>query len=83
MKKNLYRSSTIPFTSEEKSEKLLLEKMGVTKSEFQEIYLQYGVDASRLLELMQLSKYLFVYTGKVEGRCEPCMMLNFLKIANY
>ncbi|HEU4632983.1 MAG TPA: hypothetical protein VFS22_03300 [Flavisolibacter sp.] len=57
---------------EKASEKILTEKMGLTRGEFREINDVYGVNASRLLELMQLSKYQFVFPGKVPGQCEPC-----------
>jgi hypothetical protein len=46
------------------------------------VYLKYGVSAARLLELMQLSKYQFVYTGKMEGLCEPCMMISKIQPSN-
>ena len=75
----LPQSSSIVFSTEKKSEKLLLQKMGLSKKEFHEIYLRYGVHASKLLELMQLSKYQFVYTGRAAGQCEPCMMISKLK----
>jgi len=44
----------------------------MSKREVREVYLKYGVTASKLVELMQLSKYQFIYNGKVEGICEPC-----------
>ena len=59
-------------TSEKDSQKLLIEKMGLSKKEFHEITDFYGVSASKLLEIMQLSKYQFIFTGKVPGQCEPC-----------
>lgn len=71
MKNTAKNSSTSP--AEKKSASLLMEKMGLTKKEFQEINSKYGVPASRLLEIMQLSKYQFIYTGKVPGQCEPCI----------
>jgi len=42
------------------------------------VYLKYGVPASRLIELMQLSKYQFVYSAKVPGQCETCMVTHRL-----
>jgi hypothetical protein len=66
---------------EKQSESLLIEKMGMSKREIQEVYLKYGVTASKLVELMQLSKYQFIYTGKVEGICEPCMVVTALQPA--
>jgi len=58
--------------AEKASVKLLMEKMGMSKKEIGEVALKYGVCASKLIELMQMSKYQFVYTGKVAGQCEPC-----------
>ena len=66
---------------EKKSESLLIEKMGMSKREIREVYMKYGVSASKLVELMQLSKYQFVYTGKVPGQCEPCMTITKLQPA--
>lgn len=68
-------------SAEKKSESLLIEKMGVSKREIREVYLKYGVPASKLVELMQLSKYQFVYAGKVPGQCEPCMTITKLQPA--
>jgi len=65
----------IPLHAELQSETLLTEKMGVSLREIREVYLRYGVTASRLVELMQLSKYQFVYTGKIDGLCEPCTVI--------
>jgi len=61
--------------AEKKSESLLIEKMGMSKREIREVYQKYGVTASQLIELMQLSKYQFVFTGKVAGQCEACMTI--------
>jgi hypothetical protein len=69
--------------AEKNSESLLIEKMGMSQEEIREVYLKYGVTASRLVELMQLSKYQFVYPGRAPGQCEPCMMISKLKLANY
>jgi hypothetical protein len=55
--------------------------MGMSKREIREVYLKYGVSASKLVELMQLSKYQFVYTGKIAGQCEPCMTITKLQPA--
>lgn len=53
----------------------------MSEEEIHEVYLQYGVTASKLVELMQMSKYQFVYVGKVDGQCEPCMIISKLKPA--
>jgi len=81
MKNSNHRQvSSLP-KAEKQSEILLIEKMGMSKREIQEIYLKYGVTASKLVELMQLSKYQFIYSGKVEGLCEPCMVVSELQPA--
>lgn len=46
--------------SEKDSEKLLIEKMELSKRELREIEELYGVSASKILETMQLSKYGFI-----------------------
>ena len=70
--------------AEKNSEKLLMEKMGMSKKEIQEVYAKYGVSAMKLVELMQLSKYQFVYSGKVPGQCEPChSVATKLRVVNY
>ena len=67
-------------TAEKNSEKILMEKMGMSKKEVQEVYSKYGVSALKLVELMQLSKYQFVYNGKVPGQCEPCNGVSSTKL---
>lgn len=69
--------------SQKASARLLMEKMGLSKKEMQEIQLKYGVDPARLVELMQLSKYPFIFTGKPEGQCEPCYTRGKLRAVNY
>jgi hypothetical protein len=78
MKTSALRQLPSLSNEERKSENLLMEKMGMSKREVREVYLKYGVSASKLVELMQLSKYQFVYTGKVSGQCEPCMVVSKL-----
>ncbi|HEY6956563.1 MAG TPA: hypothetical protein VI385_15035 [Flavisolibacter sp.] len=78
-------NSTIGHTSsttEILSEALLTEKMGMSRREIHDVYLKYGVTASRLVELMQLSKYQFVYTGKIDGLCEPCTVITRVQPLN-
>jgi hypothetical protein len=83
MKNSTLRKFSSPLAAVEKdSEKILMEKMGMSKREIREVYLKYGVNASKLLEIMQLSKYQFIYTGKVPGQCEPCMVITKMKLAN-
>lgn len=53
--------------------KLIMEKMGLSKKEFQEISEKYGVPAEKLLEVMQLSKYQFIQSFKGEPTCKPCV----------
>jgi hypothetical protein len=50
--------------TEHNSVKLLMQRMGMTKKEVLEINQHYGVSASKLLDLMQMSKYQFVHTTK-------------------
>ena len=61
---------------EKKSIKFLMEKMGMTKKEIEEINNKYGVSAAQLIEKMQLSKYQFVYTEQEPGLCQPCTKLD-------
>ncbi len=63
-----------PNALEKKSLKLLMEKMGLAKKELEQINNQYGVSSSQLLELMQYSKYQFVYTEKMARHCQPCKL---------
>jgi hypothetical protein len=67
--------------ADKQSETLLSEKMGMSKKEIREVYLKYGVSASKLVELMQLSKYQFIYTGRGDGQCQPCTVINKLRPA--
>lgn len=67
--------------ADRQSETLLAEKMGMSRREIREVYLKYGVSASKLVELMQLSKYQFIYTGKAEGQCQPCTVITKLRPA--
>lgn len=46
--------------------------MGLSSEEFEEINNVYGVSATKLLELMQLSKYQFLFPAKTPGQCDPC-----------
>ena len=73
MKNSTQNRPTACFPSEKNSQKLLIEKMGLSKKEFSEITDLYGVSASKILEIMQLSKYEFIFTGKTPGQCEPCL----------
>jgi hypothetical protein len=81
---NTSATGRIPTPSyiEKESEALLTQKMGLSNREIREVYLKYGVSASRLIELMQLSKYQFVYTGKTEGLCEPCTIIHRIQPSN-
>ncbi|MGZ3848650.1 MAG: hypothetical protein ACXVMS_12130 [Flavisolibacter sp.] len=54
------------------SEKIIMEKMGLSPEEYREINDVYGVSATRLLELMQLSKYAFIFPLKTPGKCDIC-----------
>ena len=79
MKNPLQRQASSLQYVEKRSELLLIEKMGMSKREIHEVYLKYSVTATKLVELMQLSKYQFIYTGKVDGLCEPCTLVHQLQ----
>lgn len=84
MKKSTSKRPASLTSAEKNSENILMEKMGMSRKEIQEVYNKYGVSPSRLIELMQLSKYQFVYSGKVPGQCEPCHnMATSLRAVNY
>ena len=57
--------------------------MGMSKKELREVSTLYGVSPSRLIELMTLSKYQFVYNGKTEGQCEPCHHLHAVSASGF
>lgn len=83
MKNSTLRKFSSPLAPAEKdSEKLLMEKMGMSKKEIREVSFKYGVSPSKLLELMQLSKYEFIYNGRVPGQCEPCRTVMGVKLGN-
>lgn len=81
MKNSTLKKALALSPADKQSETLLVEKMGMSRREIREVYLKYGVSASKLVELMQLSKYQFIYTGKVEGQCQPCTVINKLRPA--
>jgi len=60
MKSHLSRRNPYLISTEKNSIKLLMEKMIVSRKEIQEINNRYGVSATQMIELMQLSKYEFV-----------------------
>ena len=64
---------------EKNSIRELMDKMGMSKEEIQVVRNNYGVSASQLLQLMQMSKYQFVYPGRVPGQCDPCRSLGHTK----
>ena len=70
--------------SEKRSAKFLMERMGISKKELKDISNLYGVSFSKIVELMQLSKYEFVKKEEWPGRCEPCKTgpgkMNFTKL---
>lgn len=72
MKNSTLRRNSNAQAAEKESTRLLMEKMGMSRKEIQEVKNNYGVSAMKLVELMQLSKYQFIHTGKVDGQCEPC-----------
>jgi hypothetical protein len=72
MKANTKKKTAVLSVSEKRSVEFLMEKMGVSKKEIQEISRHSGVPASKMIELMQLSKYEFVNKMEEKGRCKPC-----------
>lgn len=54
---------------------MLIDKMGLSPNELEEISKLYGVSAVRLLEIMSLSKYEFINSQKNPGQCMPCHYL--------
>jgi hypothetical protein len=67
-------------TAEKRSVKILMDKMGMSKKEVEQVSKNYGVTASKLVELMQLSKYQFVYTEESPGQCRPCTRLEKIEV---
>lgn len=59
-------------SQEKKSAKILIEKMGLPRKELEQISEIYGVSAAQLLEVMQYSKYHFVYDEPPASQCQPC-----------
>jgi len=68
---------------EKKAAQLLVQKMGLGRKELEQINNQYGVSASQLVELMQFSKYPFVYQNPVPGQCRPCNHTDKINTARY
>ncbi len=60
MKSHLSQRNPYLISTEKNSIKLLMEKMIISRKEIQEINNRYGVRATQMIELMQLSKYEFV-----------------------
>jgi hypothetical protein len=58
--------------SEKRSAEFLMKKMNISKKELKGIRDMYNVSFSKIVELMELSKYEFVVKHKPEGVCEPC-----------
>lgn len=54
------------------SPKALIRNMGATPGALRQIHNVYGVSATRLLEMMQQSKYPFVFPAKTPGQCDAC-----------
>ena len=52
------------------SEQIIMQHMGLSDEEYQEITQVYGVSATRLVELMKLSKYNFIFPAKTPGQCD-------------
>jgi hypothetical protein len=48
--------------------------MGISRKELLEINSKSGVNFSTMIEVMQLSKYEFVFKEELHGSCQPCKM---------
>jgi hypothetical protein len=73
--KTIIKKTSYPLTaSEKRSAKFLMEKMGISKKELKEISNMYGVSFTKIVELMQLSKYEYVVKDELIGRCELCKL---------
>lgn len=83
MRNALHRKTSLLSSPDKTSEKILMDKMGLSKKEIREVSTLYGVSATKLVELMTLSKYQFVYSGKVDGQCEPCHHLRSLSAVGF
>ncbi len=66
MKANVKKTSVPSIASEKTSAKLLMKKMGIPKKDLKDMSSLYGVSFTKILELMQLSKY------KATTHPEPC-----------
>ncbi len=51
------------YPNEKTSAKILMEKMGLSKKEYQEIVSKYGVNASKLIEVMQMGRYQYIHSA--------------------
>ena len=66
MKTNAKKTTVPSIASEKTSAKLLMKKMGIPKKDLKDISHLYGVSFTKIVELMQLSKY------KATAHPEPC-----------
>jgi hypothetical protein len=74
MRKTPRENSSLLSRSDKDSAKTIMQNMGLSKKEFEEISQLYGVAPSKLLEVMQLSKYSFIESFKLVNYCEPCRL---------
>lgn len=61
--------------SETEAVNFLVEKMGITKKEFKELYSKSGVSATQMIEVMRYSKYQFIHQDETP-RCLPCKAID-------
>ena len=70
--KTIFKKPLSASAAERTAVKLLMEKMCISKKEWQEINNISGVSALKMIELMELSKYRFINHEEIPGRCQPC-----------
>ena len=66
MKTNAKKTTVPSISSEKTSAKLLMKKMGIPKKDLKDMSNLYGISFTKIVELMQLSKY------KATAHPEPC-----------
>ena len=57
MKTNAKKTTVPSISSEKTSAKLLMKKMGIPKKDLKDMSNLYGISFTKIVELMQLSKY--------------------------
>ncbi len=58
--KNFRNEKIAALSTEKESARILMDKMKLSKKEYLEIINKYGVDASKIIEVMQMGRYPYV-----------------------